>query len=256
MSELSFSIVTCTWNSERYLGQCIESVKAQEYPSREHIFVDGGSTDGTLGMIAAAYAKPKVVEGIRGGIARAMNEGITASTGEIVAHLHSDDYYLGPEVLTTVAETFETFGCDWVFGRIVSDVGGRLVPEPFLAPDYTYTALLRYNFIPHPATFVRRSLFERVGLFDESIRYAMDYDLWLRLGRISPPVQLRLPLAAFRRHAGSTTEANRLASHKDDFEVRMRYAGWSPVRRIEHVARYLVRKRRIAREVAASVVRR
>jgi glycosyltransferase involved in cell wall biosynthesis len=249
MSGLRFSIVTCTWNSARYLQQCITSVKAQTYDEIQHVFIDGGSTDGTLDIIRSAYPGATIVEGIRGGIARAMNEGIRAATGDVVAHLHSDDYYIAPDVIARVAETFDRERCDWLFGRIVSDVEGNLVPEPYVAPDYSYRQLLRYNFIPHPATFVRRELFQRAGVFDETIRYAMDYDLWLRLGRISAPVQLRSPLAAFRRHAGSTTEANRLASHRDDFEVRMRYAGWSPVTRLEHLARYLIRRRRIAREL-------
>ena len=64
------------------------------------------------------------------------------------------------------------------------------------------------NFIPHPATFIERELFEKVGKFDTGLKYAMDYDLWLRLGNIAEPLQLNDHLSVFRRHAGSLSTAN------------------------------------------------
>lgn len=217
---LKFSIITCTWNSEPYLEQSIASVLAQDYPEVEYIFIDGGSTDGTLERIAAIARPVKVLHDVRGGIGRAMNEGIRMSTGDIVAHIHSDDYYLDPGVLSRVAIAFRETGCEWLFGRELTDINGRQEKETYRVPRYSYPTLLRRNFISHPATYVRRRIFEEHGMFDESFRLAMDYEFWLRIGKVHVPMQLDDYLAAFRRHSGSATVANRLESLNEEFRAR------------------------------------
>ena len=246
---IKFSIITCTWNSRAFISESINSVLSQDYPNIEYIFVDGGSTDGTLDMIRAIPRKVTLIENVRGGIAKAMNVGIAAATGDVIAHLHSDDYYAHPQVLSHVAAALEQSGSEWLFGRCMSDVEGRRVPENYAIPRYSQRRMLKGNFIPHPATFIRRSLFERAGNFDESIKYAMDYDLWLRLGSLAEPVQLEEHLAVFRWHAGSLTSANRMASFQNDFEVRMRHASKAPWSLAYHWAHYLVRRRRLSKSL-------
>lgn len=252
MRRPTFSIITCTWNSAAYLPAAIESVLAQDWPEIEYIFVDGGSTDNTLEMIRAVPRPVKLIENIRGGIARAMNIGIAAATGDIVAHLHSDDYYAHPHALSHVAQAFEKSGALWLFGRCQSDIKGERVTHSHSVPNYSYRRLLKGNFIAHPATFVKKSLFDRVGTFDESIKYAMDYELWLRLGRLAVPYQMDEYLAVFRRHAGSTTGANQLASFEDDYAVRMKFAGHSIWDRAYHRAHYYARRRRLLRTLELS----
>lgn len=244
---MKFSIITCTWNSAAHLPQSIASVMAQDWPDIEYIFVDGGSTDGTLEMIQAIPRPVKLIENVRGGISRAMNAGIQAATGDVIAHLHSDDYYVHGQVLSHVARALEQSGAEWLFGRCLSDVDGERIAENYATPRYSYRRLLKGNFIPHPATFIRRRLLDRAGVFDESIKYAMDYDLWLRLGNLAEPVQLDEHLAVFRWHPGSLTSSNRMASFEDDFAVRMRHADRSPWSQAYHWAHYLVRRRRLAK---------
>jgi len=248
---ITFSIITCTWNSAAYLDQSIASVLAQDHPHIEYIFVDGGSTDGTLERIRGVGRPYRLIENVRGGISNAMNEGVRAASGDIVAHLHSDDYYLRPDVLSTVARHLQESGRDWLFGRIRQDIGGRLKPEGWVAPRYSFANLLRRNFIPHPATFVKRELMLRAGCFDTRYKYAMDYDLWLKLGRLAEPVQLDDALAAFRVHAGSASSANRLAAMEEDFRVRLAHAGPNPIARGLHYTRYLVRRHRELQEARA-----
>ena len=247
-----FSIITCTWNSEPYLERSIASVLCQDYPAIEYIFVDGGSTDGTIERIQRIAREVKIVTGIRGGISRAMNEGLRLATGEVIAHLHSDDYYLHAGVVSAVAAKMQATGAQWLFGRMMSDVDGQLAPENYVVPRYSYQRLLKGNFIPHPATFIRKSLFERIGGFNPQYKYAMDYDLWLRLGAVAEPLQLDEHLAAFRFHAGSLSTANELATLAEDFKVRMKHAGWAPHSLLYHGAHYLVRRRRLTRRIAAS----
>lgn len=242
---LTFSIITCTWNSEPFLEQSIASVLAQDYPHIEYIFVDGGSGDGTLERIRNLSRPYKLLENVRGSISNAMNAGARAATGDVIAHLHSDDYYLRPDVLSTVAEQMESSGKGWLFGRIVRDVGEELRNENFIAPRFTSRRLLRGNFIPHPATFVRRDVFINAGGFDTGLKYAMDYDLWLKIARSGEPVQLDEALAAFREHPGSLSTSNRVAAMEEDFRVRLAHAGRNPIELAMHYARFFVRRRRV-----------
>lgn len=246
----TLSIITCTRNSMAYLPETIRSVHMQEGANYEHIFVDGDSTDGTLEYLKALPGNNLILEGVGGGIARAMNEGIHAATGDVIAHMHSDDYYLGPQVFSTVLKTFRQTGCHWLFGRIMSDIDGVLTPERYTVPRYSYKCFLRGNFIPHPATFIRRKVFEELGGFSETLRYAMDYDLFLRIAKHYDPQQLDVHLAAFRRHDGSTTQANFMKSFAEDFEVRRMHAKWHQLP--EATLRYLVRRQRHIKRLAAN----
>lgn len=245
---MKLSIITCTWNSLPFLEQSISSVLAQDIKDIEYIFVDGGSDDGTLERIAQVPGNVKVLNNVRGGIARAMNEGILAATGDVVAHMHSDDYYLTTDVFSKVLDAFEQTGCRWLFGRIMSDIEGVLEKERYTVPPYGYTTLLKRNIIPHAATFVRRDVFSQFGLFDGSYRLAMDYEMWLRIGKTYTPTQLDDYLAAFRRHPGSATESNRLRSFNEDF--RARFSHGSLINYPEYALRYVIRRYRLHRELA------
>lgn len=246
----AFSIVTCTWNSAATLADTLASVKRQTWREIEHIFVDGGSSDATLDMIAAYPGRKRVLHDVRGGISRAMNRGIEAASGEFVAHLHADDYYLGDDVLALVAERFASARAEWVFGTIQVLKEGILVPPWPLRP-FSYRALASgHASVPHPAVFIRRRMFERVGLFDESLRYAMDIDLWLRLGRVAPPATVDRPLAVFREHPGSVSSANKIAARQEEFRVRRRYLRQAPLAFAIYCMRYLKRMRRLRAEAA------
>jgi GT2 family glycosyltransferase len=242
---MKFSIITCTLNSEPFIADSIASVRDQQYPHVEHIFVDGGSTDGTLERIKALGGDIKILEDIRGGIAKAMNEGARVATGDIVAHMHSDDIYLGTDALAKVAQAFSERDAPWLFGRCMSIVDGALHENDFKTKTYSWKTLLRRNIIPHAATFYKRDAFHRLNGFDQRYRCAMDYDLWLRLGRLGDPIQLSDYLAAFRFHPGSLSSANALMCHNEGLKVRIKHTGADPVLLAEHIARHTVRTYRL-----------
>ena len=244
-----FSIITCTRNSQPWLTESIASVLGQAGPPPEYIFVDGGSTDGTLAEIKAIPRTVKLALNVKGGISQAMNRGLELATGDIVAYLHSDDFYLQDTVLSSVAQAFDTSGCRWLFGRSMRAIHGQLLPENYQAPPYSREQLLRGNFIPHPATFVARELMLEAGGFDTSLRYAMDYDLWLRIAELADPFQIAMPLAAFREHAGSLSTRNRLAAMREDLQVRLRHASPNPLARAMHLLRYSVRRQRALQSI-------
>lgn len=238
-----FSIITCTRNSLATLQETLRSVQDQRGVSVEQVFVDGNSTDGTLDLLRAQTGEVTILEGVEGGISRAMNIGIKAARGEVIAHLHSDDYYLHERVLEVVWQRMQASSCDWLFGRIQLDVEGQLHTENFRAPRYCRKALLRGNFVPHPATFVRRDVFKQLGVFREDYRYAMDYEFWLRISGRTIVCQLDDALAAFRVHGGSASTANNGAAIAEDLRARLHYMplwGWPLA-----CLRFLVRRQRV-----------
>lgn len=236
-----FSIVTCTWNSAATLPDTLASLQAQTCRDVEHIFVDAGSTDATLALLDAFPGNKRILHNVRGGISHAMNSGIDAANGQIIAHLHADDYYAGPEVLATVAAAMQQSGHAWLVGEIAVLAGAGLLP-PQRRRAFSYRALASGRaFIPHPATFVRRSLFDDVGRFDETLRYAMDIDLWLRLARYTSPLVLQRVLAVFRDHPGSISSSNKLRARQEEWRVRRRYATMAPLAFAIFCLRYLKR---------------
>jgi glycosyltransferase involved in cell wall biosynthesis len=242
-SKPTFSIVTCTWNSAATLADTLASVQRQTCRDVEHIFVDGGSTDGTLEMIAAYPGRKRLLRDIKGGISRAMNQGIEAATGDYVAHLHSDDYYASDDVLALVAERFASERVDWVFGTVQVLRDGCLVPPyPLLPFSYASFAAGR-AWVAHPAVFIRRSVFGRVGMFDEQLKYAMDIDLWLRLGQVARPATVDRALTVFREHAGSVSTSNKVKARQEEFRVRRRYMKEAPLAFGLYCLRYLKRMR-------------
>jgi glycosyltransferase involved in cell wall biosynthesis len=244
----AFSIVTCTWNSAATLADTLASVQRQTCRDLEHIFVDGGSTDGTLDMIAAYPGRKRVLCDIKGGISRAMNQGIEAATGDYVAHLHSDDYYASDDVLAVVSERFLAEGVDWVFGTVQVLRDGKLIP-PYPMLPYSYRSFAAGRaWVPHPAVFIRRSVFGRVGMFDEGLKYAMDIDLWLRLGQVARPATVDRPLTIFREHAGSVSSSNKIKARREEFAVRRRYLRRAPLAFGLYCLRYMKRMRALRAE--------
>ena len=243
----TFSIVTCTWNSAATLPDTLASLRAQTCRNVEHIFVDGGSTDATLALIDAFPARKHVLHGVRGGISHAMNRGIAAARGDIVAHLHADDYYASSDVLASVATAMQASGREWLVGELAVLANGVVQP-PQRRRAWSYRALVSGRaFVPHPATFVRRALFDTMGPFDEQLRYAMDIDLWLRLAAHTPPAILPQVLAVFRDHAGSVSSANKLLARQEEWRVRRRYAATAPLAFATYCLRYLKRTHALRR---------
>ena len=242
-----FSIVTCTWNSAATLADTLDSIRRQSCQDVEHIFVDGGSTDATLAMLEAYEGRKLILRDVGGGISRAMNEGIRAASGEIVAHLHSDDYYSDASVLDTVARRFRTEGVDWVFGNIQVLKDGVLQP-PYRIQPFSFASFASGKAsVPHPAVFIRRTMFDKVGLFDEQLKYSMDIDLWLRLGQLSQPALVDQPLTVFRDHAGSVSSANKIKARREEFQVRKKYMGKAPLAFGVFCMRYFKRMRMLER---------
>lgn len=228
---MRFSVITVCLNPGRYLEEAILSVVRQEFRDFEYLIIDGGSTDGALEIIqqyAATDTRIAWESSRDSGISEAMNRGLHGARGEIIAFLHADDRYADLAVLGDVDRCFSRMTPTlWVTGGVREiDTTGRQIRQ-LPVRTYSYRRLLRNNILYHPATFLSQRAFEQAGSFDAGLKYAMDYDLWLRLGRISSPVTLNRMLADFRVHPGSLSTSNRRATLEEEYDVRCRYArGW------------------------------
>lgn len=220
---MRISVVTCTRDSADWLADNILSVATQNHVDFEQVFVDGGSTDATLALIAKAPHRTVLVENVVG-LSAAMNAGVAAASGEIVMHVHSDDMLAGKDALACIATAFDRFGCGWLYGQCRSDFGnGRIEARP--APRWNARRLrTRGNIVPHPAVAMRRSLFLESGGFDTSLRCCMDYDLWLRLARIGRPVVIEDFIATFRYHEAGFSTRYAGVCLREDRELRLRHA--------------------------------
>jgi glycosyltransferase involved in cell wall biosynthesis len=224
---LRISVITVTLNAERFLSECLASVAVQDDSLYEHIIVDGGSTDATLDIIkkhAAADSRVRWVTERDRGISDAMNKGVAMATGEVITHLNADDYYPHPQVLSTVLD----FLCcypkyEWLSAGLtfVSEEGSFL--RDIRARRYSFRRLVRGNILLHPSTFIKRYLFNAVGGFNLSLSFCMDYDLFLRLGSVTPPLMVNKQLSCFRVHADSRSVFHAEQAYEEEYRVRMNY---------------------------------
>lgn len=205
MSELPLvSIVTPSLNQGRYLGETIRSILAQDYPRVEHIVVDGGSTDESLEVLRR-YDRIRWISEPDRGQAHALNKGFALANGEILGWLNADDVYLPGGISAAVAALCES-GAALVHGgwSQIDEQGAVLREVPPIPFDYQLQLEVR-NGVSQPGSLFTREAFEAVGGIDESYRYAMDYELWLRLGARYDVQHVDRILAAFRLHAKSKT---------------------------------------------------
>jgi len=203
------SVITPSYNQGRFIRQTIDSVLGQSYPRIEYWVIDGGSTDETVEILRSYGDRLHFLSESDAGQANAINKGMQKCTGEILCYVNSDDTLL-PGAIQAVADTFRETHALWVTGdyRIVNEQGKPI--QGFVAGYKRFLrrcssrSLLRFtNYIVQPSTFWRRELTERIGLFDETLRYTMDYDYWLRAFEVAPPQIIHRPLSAFRIHGES-----------------------------------------------------
>ena len=184
---MRISVVTAVYNRRETVTQAVESVLSQTHLDVETILI-GASTDGTLEALQPYRQHLDVfVSSERDdGIYDALNKGIERASGDVVGFLHADDLFAHRAVLARVAEAFADPQIEAVYGDLVyvrHDDVDRVV-RYWRAGEFELGALRRGWMPPHPTFYVRRRVYQRLGLFDTRYRIAADYDSVLRfLGR-------------------------------------------------------------------------
>jgi glycosyltransferase involved in cell wall biosynthesis len=238
------SIVTPSFNQARFLTATMESVFNQSYPKIEYIVIDGGSTDGSVAQIEkVAHRLAYWVSESDKGQTEAINKGFARAHGEILAWLNSDDTYELDAVAQAVERLQQNPDIGLIYGEAnFIDEHGRKIGR-FPAAQTDYERLRRgYVHIPQQAAFWRADLWRQVGPLDEGLYFAMDYDLWLRLAKISRikyfPNQV---WANFRLHGDSKTIAEDDYCWTEMVQIHKRDGGhWLSTLTVKYVLRKLL----------------
>lgn len=242
----SITIITATYNAAAALEDNLTCIRRQTAHANygaglqvEHLLIDGGSKDGTLDIIKAYCAEsarhagssivPRFISEPDRGIYDAMNKGIKMAQGEIVGILNADDFYASPDVLVKVAKTFEDPAVEACYGDLcyVSQGTGREAQgeDAFAIVRYWksggyHPSRFYWGWMPpHPTFFVRRSVYEKKGLFNLALGSAADYEIMLRFVLRHEIKLAYIPEVLVKMRVGGVSNAtvgNRLKANHND----------------------------------------
>lgn len=208
---MKISVVTVCYNSESFISSAIDSVLSQTHSNIEYIVIDGGSKDATVSVIQAFGDRVShFVSEPDKGIYDAMNKGLALATGDVIGILNSDDFYPHQAVIAGVVKVFEAnSGIEMVLGNV-----DFVSPEDLTRPVRFYSSFnfapwkMRFGFMPaHPAAFIRRSAYEKVGNYKLGYKIGADFEWFVRalvLHRL-PYVKLNQTLVRMREGGVSTS---------------------------------------------------
>jgi glycosyltransferase involved in cell wall biosynthesis len=222
------TIVTPCLNSERFLEQTILSVLEQDYPRIEFIVMDGGSTDGSLGILRKYERRLRWESAPDNGTADAVNRGFALGKGEILGFLNADDRYRPNAVSAAVRCLRENPDAAAVYGDAwwIDENDARIGLYP--VHNFDRALLERECFICQPASFLRRQSFENTGGLDPAFPLTFDYEFWLRLTRTYPVRRMDATLADSRMHQANKTLGQREGVFRETFQVLKRDCGYVP----------------------------
>jgi glycosyltransferase len=214
------SVITPSLNSAEVIADCIASVGKQA-GEIEHLVIDGQSTDDTLGAIERSGFPVKVVSEPASGIYSAINTGINMAGGDIIGILHADDFYTSNKVLEQVAEVFGDPATDACYGDLcyVRRAKPEQVVRYWRAGKFQPDRFLNGWMPPHPTFFIRRKIYEQLGLYRTDLGTSADYEMMVRL-MYKNEIKVRyIPKTMVHMRTGglsNTSWAARLAANRMD----------------------------------------
>ena len=214
------SVITPSYNQAAYLEQTLQSVFGQNYPHVEYIVIDGASTDGSVNIIQKYAGKLAYwVSEKDSGQAEAINKGLARASGEFVAWLNSDDYYLPGAISSAVKIFQDNPDVVLVYGDMLAvDEHGQtfnlLKYEQLSIED-----LLCFQIIGQPAVFMRREALEKAGYLSPDFHFLLDHHLWLRLALQGRVLHVDETWAAARYHAEAKNRARAAEFGDEAFHI-------------------------------------
>ena len=176
---MKISLITISYNSENSISKTFSSVKSQSFNQFEYLLIDGGSKDGTLTIAKKQNHISKIVSEPDKGIYDALNKGIKNSTGEIIGFLNSDDEFYDENSLQHIFDAFDD-KTDCVFGDLIYTDKNEKVNRVWKGTAFKKGAFNNGWMPAHPTFYCRRSVYEKLGLYDDSFKIAGDFELMLR----------------------------------------------------------------------------
>lgn len=222
---MKFSIITSVYNGSDNIREAIESVLSQTYENIEYIVIDGNSTDGTMDIIREYENHIDTIHSqADDGIYDGLNRGIAMATGDIIGFLHADDLYEHPEVIEKIVAVFNDEQVDAVYGDLVyvhkEDIGK--ISRHWESGKFSFRKLKRGWMPPHPAFFVKREVYEKHGVFDNTLKIAADYDFMLRVLTKHEHTAAYLPEILYRMRTGGASNRslkNILQKSREDLKA-------------------------------------
>jgi len=218
---MKISIITATYNSEATVADTLTCIGGQDHADIEHILIDGRSADRTLEIASGFPHLARVVSEKDKGIYDAMNKGIALATGEVIGILNSDDIYTGRDVLSTVAKAFADPAVMTVYADLQYVHASNLdkIIRTWRTGPY-HKKNFYYGWMPpHPTFFVRREIYDQVGLFNLTLRSAADYEMMLRILLKHGLSAHYIPRVIVKMRAGGMSNAsyrNRFMANRED----------------------------------------
>lgn len=239
-TRLRISVVIPSFNQGRFIARTIESILRQERADEVLVF-DGGSTDETLDVLRSFGRAIRFESGPDSGQAQAVNRGIAAASGDIIAWINSDDTY-EPGAFAAIADAFardSQVGVIYGEGSHIDEQDA--VIERYPTENFDAARLLQTCFLCQPATFFRRQVVERHGALRESLRYCLDYELWLRLARGGVRFRrIDAFLANTRFYPETKTSGSRPQAHFEAADMLVRCHGVRSIPWMDHFAEIVV----------------
>jgi len=225
--QLKISIITATFNSAGTVVDSLSSLARQTHSNKESLVIDGGSTDGTPALIANRFGKlvNHLVSEPDKGIYDALNKGIRAASGDIIGLLHSDDEFAASDILEAVAKIFQDNPLvDAVYGDLVyvrRDAPNSVI-RLWRSQPYAPGLLGQGWMPPHPTLYLRKRVFDGVGLFDTHYKIAADYEHVLRVFSRPGIVCRHLPRVMIKMKMGGASNkslANVIRKSREDYRA-------------------------------------
>ncbi|MCK8480558.1 glycosyltransferase family 2 protein [Psychroserpens algicola] len=224
---MKVSIITATYNSEKTLGYCMDSVLNQTYSDIEYIVIDGNSSDNTVDLITSkAKNAPHIVwvSERDKGIYDALNKGIQKATGDIVGFVHSDDYLADTHCVSDIVAAFKSHQVDGVYGNLhyVSFENPEHIVRNWVSQPF-YPKLLKRGWMPaHPTLFLKNAVYQAEGNFNLEYKIAADYDFILRIFNNSKYTYHYLPKTIVKMRVGGASNKslkNLIRKTKEDLKA-------------------------------------
>lgn len=214
------SIITPSYNQAKYLEQTIQSVLRQDYPRIEYIVMDGASSDGSVEIIKKYAGQLTYWESQQDmGQADAINKGFARATGDIVAWLNSDDYYL-PGIISKAVQVFEENpDVVLIYGNMLAvDENGATFNTLTYRP-LTFEDLLCFHIIGQPAVFMRRSALQKTKGLDPTFHFLLDHLLWIQIAKQGKILHVDQTWSAARYHAEAKNVAKAAEFGREAFRI-------------------------------------
>jgi GT2 family glycosyltransferase len=214
------SIITPSYNQAKYLEQTIQSVLTQDYLRIEYIVIDGASTDGSVEIVKKYQDKLAYwISEKDKGQADAINKGFAKATGEIIAWLNSDDYYLAGAVSAAVKIFEENPDVVLAYGNMLAvDEHGKTF-NTLTYKQLTLEDLLCFQIIGQPAVFMRHSALEKAGGLAPEFHFMLDHHLWIRIARQGKILHVDQLWAAARYHPEAKNRARAAEFGQEAFRI-------------------------------------